>query len=85
MLPVAGGIGGRGGLSSHYGVLTIRRIIGSLRLFAGRKLILARRHGRPIPNAMPPAERRQRGIRQLRAAFAQLLMDPHEIPLAAVE
>ena len=63
MLLDAGGIGGRGGLSSHYGVLTIRCVIGSLRLLTRLKVILARRHDRCLSDALPAAERGQRRIR----------------------
>ena len=53
-----------------------------LHLLAGLEVILARRRWRRLSDAVPPAERRQRRIRQLRAARHQLLMDSHEIPLA---
>jgi hypothetical protein len=35
-----------------------------------------------LPDALPPAESRQRLVRQHRAARLQLLMDSHQIPLA---
>ena len=44
-----------------------------------------RRQGIGQAPVVPAAERRQRGIRQLRACGHQLLMDSHEIPLARVE
>jgi len=57
-----------------------------LHLLGGRKVILARRCWRRAADSVAPAERRQRGIRQLGAAGGhQLLMDSHEIPLALLE
>ena len=56
-----------------------------LQFFAGRKSILACCYRRLVSNAVPAAERRQCGIRQLCARRHQLLMDSHEIPLAPVE
>ena len=85
MLAVASGIGGPGGLPSHYGVLTISRVIGSLRLLARIEVVLTRRHGRRLPDSMPATECRQRGIRHLRACGHEFLMDSHEIPLALFE
>src|ERR1039458_235832 len=43
----------------------VRRSI-MLELLARRKIILAGRYWRRVSDAVPPAERRQRGIRQLR-------------------
>ncbi|HLG95408.1 MAG TPA: hypothetical protein VKX49_03745 [Bryobacteraceae bacterium] len=60
-----------------------RRVM--LEFRAGRKLILSRRYGRLVPDAVTPAERRQCGIRQRCATRQQFLMDSHEIPLALVE
>src|SRR5579885_596055 len=60
-----------------------RRIV--LHLLTGRKLILARRRWRRVTDPVPPAERRQCLIRHLRTCGHQILMDPHEIPLAPVE
>src|SRR5664280_853527 len=57
-----------------------RRIV--LHLHARLEVILARRHDRRLPDALPAAEPRQSLIGQCRAARHQLLMDPHEIPLA---
>jgi len=56
-----------------------------LKLLPGRKLILARRRWRRIADPVPPAERRQRLIRHLRACGHQILMDSHQIPLALIE
>ena len=53
-----------------------------LHLLARLEVILARRRDRRLSDALPPAERRQRRIRQRRAARHQFLMDSHEIPLA---
>src|ERR1019366_2107553 len=57
-----------------------RRIV--LHLHAWFEVILARRFDRRLPDALPPAETRQRLIRQHRATRHQILMDSHEIPLA---
>ena len=46
------------------------------------EVILARRHDRRLPDPLPPAESRERRIRQHRAARRQFLMDSHQIPLA---
>ena len=51
----------------------------------GCKIVAARRHWRRLADAVPPAERRQCLIRQLRPAGHQFLMDSHEIPLAVAE
>jgi hypothetical protein len=56
-----------------------------LHLFARLEVVLTRRCWWRLPNSMPPAERRQRGVRQLRAAGHQFFMDSHEIPLAPAE
>ena len=53
-----------------------------LHLHARVEVILARRHNRGLPDALPAAESRQRRIRQGRAVRRQFLMDSHEIPLA---
>jgi hypothetical protein len=57
-----------------------RRVV--LHLHARLEVILARRHDRCLPDALPAAECGQRRIRQRRAARRQFLMDSHEIPLA---
>ena len=56
-----------------------------LHLYARREIILARRYRRLVADRVPPAECRQRGIRQLRSARQQFFMDSHEIPLALLE
>src|SRR5260370_45641 len=52
---------------------------------AGSKILLAGRRRRRVSDSVPAANRGQCGIRQLRAARQQFLMDSHQIPLALVE
>jgi hypothetical protein len=66
-------------------LLKILCIIASLRLLAGRKLILARWRWWRVSDSVPPAECRQSLIGHLRACGHQILMDSHEIPLALLE
>ena len=56
-----------------------------LHLFAGLKLVSAGRYHRRLADAVPPAERGQCRIRQLRPTGHQVFMDSHEIPLAVAE
>ena len=56
-----------------------------LHLLAGLKVVLARRHRRRLPDAMPATEGGQGRIGQHRAGGRDLLMDSHEIPLAGGE
>src|SRR5664279_2167132 len=75
-------MGARRRLTSHYGVLTIRHLIESLRLDARLEMILARGHDRSLPDALSTAECGQGRIRQVRAGRRQFFMDSHEIALA---
>jgi len=56
-----------------------------LHLYARREIILAGRYRRLVTDRVPPAECRQRSIRQLRSTRQQFFMDSHEIPLALLE
>src|SRR6516225_9223217 len=56
-----------------------------LKLGSGWELIVTRWYGRRVSDSMPAAKRGQRWIGQLHTSRYQLLMDSHQIPLAAVE